>query len=49
MRATVPASAAPVLVVLLLVIGGGAALAAVRIGHPVWWPIHALPFGLTLP
>ncbi|MEO7745968.1 MAG: serine/threonine-protein kinase [Actinomycetota bacterium] len=48
-RATVPSSAAAVLVVLLLVVAAGAVVAGVRIGHPVWWPISSLPFGLTLP
>ena len=48
-RATVPPSAAAVLVVVLLVLTAGAVFAAWQIGHPVWWPIHWLPFGLRLP
>lgn len=48
-RSTVPSSAAAVLVVLLLALAAAAVVASVQIGHPVWWPIHALPFGLRLP
>ncbi len=48
-RAAVPSSAVAVLVALLLSLAAGAVVAAGQIGHPVWWPIHALPFGLRLP
>ena len=48
-RATVPSSAAVVVALALLVAAVGTVAAAVQIGHPVWWPIRSLPFGLTLP
>lgn len=48
-RAVVPQSAALVVVLLLLAVAAGAGLAAIWVGHPVWWPLRSLPFGLPLP
>ena len=48
-RATVPASAAVVVILALLAVAAGSVVAAVQLGHPVWWPIRTLPWGLRLP
>ena len=48
-RATVPPGATLVVVLLLLAVSAGSALYAVQTGHPTWWPLRVLPFGLTLP
>ncbi len=48
-RAVVPRAATLAVVLVLLAVSVAAGLAALRIGHPVWWPLHGIPFGLTLP
>ena len=48
-RALVPRAAALVVVLLLLAVSAAGGLVAVRIGHPTWWPLQVLPFGITLP
>ena len=48
-RAVVPRRAARFVVPLLLLAAALAALLAMQAGHPVWWPLQSLPFGLRLP
>jgi hypothetical protein len=46
LRTLVPARHRWTVVLPLLVVAAALAWQAVRVGHPLWWPVHNAPFGL---